>query len=560
MAVDRFSHMTDQEIDSIKSAVTRYKHELQYQRFPEQYFTGADTTIYFGDTWVAELTALEYNIIEQVKPVHGYASYTWDKPVRGSRVVQGSFRIAFNEAGYLYVILDHLGFLKKNAKPRLAYLMGGEQVPDWIAGVKEDIENVLYRYHGNKNAKEDDKTITTERKEKYLDEFEWDTLQLNQNTPMTDAKYPNKKGRKRMGSSGNDKYTINKSDYLGQISQLQARLKELGYGWPDWTWQNGSKKGKPIDFPVNSRPSANHAAASFRYPIAAIFGHFGDPAKKGHPDWLLLNRYVRRANGTQYTLGGEKYDFKNEWDLELQMRLDDYPGALEGLFMGGKWGTFDGRYGDLFAKGVNLFQDLAQVPAKHRAANGNYLTTFVYNELKKGLKVNGVFDTPTMIAVKLFQKRNGLPMTGVVDSATRKKLSPTVSKTVKETHTEKGKNWYNPENLYEPRAAKYEAEIWGRVSSADDNHRRRTFFYHGMAGDEYIKENGFDIYATFGPYPEKVIGQAGQMATKLPETKINFNTTVKAIRNIQLTGSGIIMDNSGNPIEEVYTFIAQDLD
>jgi hypothetical protein len=36
--------------------------------------------------------------------------------------------------------------------------------------------------------------------------------------------------------------------------------------------------------------------------------------------------------------------------------------------------------------------------------------------------------------------------------------------------------------------------------------------------------------------------------------------TVKALHNIQFTGISQNIDINGNPIEEVYTFIAQDID
>lgn len=540
-----FDHVKRQEMEMIQGVDARFRNRLEYQYFPEDYFTGADTTVYFGDTFISDIMDLSFGLQEQVKPVNGYASYTWDAVPRSSRLVHGSFTIAFTEAGYMYTVLDHISLLKGNAKPRLAYLMGGEEVPNWIAGVKEDIEQLLNTHHGNPNAKLPDTETTTERKETYLDEFEWDTLQLK-STRMTDAKYPNKANRKRLG-------------HLGQISQLQQRLIDLGFGWPDWKYVTGGKKGKPIDFEVRKRPSTTHSDRSFRLSPQVISKY--NPAGAGHGNsWLLINRYALNSAGKQYTLGGQSYDRFNYWEVELQHRLDDYPGELDGLYMGGIHGTFDGRYGVRTAKGVNLFQQLAQIPAKDRAKNGNYLTVATYNELKKGLHVTGVFDTPTMIAVKLFQAKHGLTMDGIVGPATRKKLSPNATKTIKETHKKEGASLYAPNALYEPRVAKYEKEVWGRTSSADDNHRRRTFFYHGHANSAYLKEHGFDIYITYGPYPEKVIGNSGQMAETLVAKKTNFNTTVKAIRNVQLTGVQQILDVSGNPIAEKYMFMAQDLD
>lgn len=577
--VDYFSHMDKdaQTIETIQGVDARWKNKLEYQYYPEEYFTGNDCTIYFGDVWCADVTALSFSLYEPVKPINGYASYTWDEPVRGARTVQGQFRIAFNEAGYLYVILEHLGMLKGKAKPRLAYLMGGETVPDWIAGVKEDIETTLYRYYGNPKAKEPD----TKKHEHYLDEFEWtNNLRFIRSNMMTDAKYKNKKGRKRMGtvrdSKGNlvkkngvQAYTIDKNTFEGQISQLQARLIELGYGWPDWKWQrseNGHKKGNPVNMKMANRPagSGHTKASGFLIPLSQIYSYWSKHGgRPGSKSWLLINRYIRVSFNPdhQRTIGGETWDHYNSWEAELQMRLDDYPGKLDGLYMGGKHGVIDGRYGDLVAKGIKIFEGLAQIPSSQRSKNGNWLTPTLYKELKKGLHRTGEFDLPTHLAVYFFQNANGIKPTGIVDEKTRKALSPTVDRWV----TIKGENRYKPDKLFEPQASRYEAEVWGRTSSADDNHRRRTFFYYGMTGASYLKKNGFDIYITYGPYPEKTIRMNGNkddgmMASKLYAKHTNFNTTVKAIRNIQITGVDQVLDASGNPIEEVYTFIAQDLD
>lgn len=72
------------------------------------YYSGTDIGIYFGDKWIDEVVEIEWSLQEQVAPIYGYASYTWDKVARGSRFVTGSFAINFKEAGYLQTILNSL--------------------------------------------------------------------------------------------------------------------------------------------------------------------------------------------------------------------------------------------------------------------------------------------------------------------------------------------------------------------------------------------------------------------------------------------------------------------
>lgn len=80
----------------------------EYKRFNNEYFSGADVRLYFGDTWVDEITSLQINMQENVQPVYGYASYTFDKVARGTRIVQGSFAINFKESFYLHSIMNSL--------------------------------------------------------------------------------------------------------------------------------------------------------------------------------------------------------------------------------------------------------------------------------------------------------------------------------------------------------------------------------------------------------------------------------------------------------------------
>lgn len=80
---------------------------IEYQLYSQEYFSGADMHIYFGDIWVDEITNLEFQIAERTLPIFGYNSYTFDTLVRGSRQVQGSFTINFKSVGYLNQILEN---------------------------------------------------------------------------------------------------------------------------------------------------------------------------------------------------------------------------------------------------------------------------------------------------------------------------------------------------------------------------------------------------------------------------------------------------------------------
>ena len=132
------------------------KSQIEYQLFPGEYFTGADIAIYFGDVLIDEITGLEFALMEKIRPVFGYASYTWDKVARGQRVVKGAFRIAFKETGYLNVILDHIASQSEaRAQPTIAHKLQNKPIPTWAGDVDESIEGILSRRIGDTTAASD---------------------------------------------------------------------------------------------------------------------------------------------------------------------------------------------------------------------------------------------------------------------------------------------------------------------------------------------------------------------------------------------------------------------
>jgi hypothetical protein len=131
------------------------KTRVNYQLFPEEFFASSDVSIYFNDVWVDDISGFQFELTEMVKPVYGYASKTWDYIMRGKRMIRGTFRIAFREAGYLFTIFDHIGQLVgrdgKNVAPAIAYALQGQQPPKWYGQAKQRIEDILRYWHEEKD-------------------------------------------------------------------------------------------------------------------------------------------------------------------------------------------------------------------------------------------------------------------------------------------------------------------------------------------------------------------------------------------------------------------------
>lgn len=83
------------------------EHRLEYSLFGGEYYCATDVKIYIGDIWVDDVIAIGYSVTEQVVPVYGYASYTYDDIARGQRLVNGGLSINFKSAGYMQNVLKY---------------------------------------------------------------------------------------------------------------------------------------------------------------------------------------------------------------------------------------------------------------------------------------------------------------------------------------------------------------------------------------------------------------------------------------------------------------------
>lgn len=551
------------------------KRQTEYQLFPEEYFTGADVYVYFNDVWMDEIIGLTFSLTELVEPQFGYASSTWDYVSRGKRLVKGEFRMAFKEAGYMFVVLDHIGVQGNKKKTAISWLLndtgrdiyddkyrGIDGVPDGYMDVLERIETGLQRLYGDDAAKA--KSSSSSKKEKYRWEFGWD-LPLKIGSPDTKMK---------------DARTSKK--YTTQIKQLQQRLTDLGFGFPEWNPKWSKYYGTHL-----KNVSSSKVSFVTDYWMAKT-GKKGLGPKKGN--WYVGARYwpktetykgVRRTIHKTMIPGNDE---RSAMVKQLQARLYQYPGGNDTFWTGSSKVTdskkrlayikagselaIDGRYGSGPTGSIKILQKLAGVDD---GSDGLYISEEMYKTLKLGLKINGKYDVATRVAVWLFQdnqiKKKGnkykiKAANGIVDLETRKALAEDAERTVKTVTP--GENRYKAGETAEPLFALYEKEVWGApfVNRAEDVRKLESFFYRSRRSNEHgihlesLYQEGFDIYINYGPFPQYVQSRMNKI-----NNAASFNTTVKAIRNIQLTDVRQILDaDTGQPIEEVYSFIAQDLD
>ena len=76
-------------------------------QFDSTYWSGDDLQIYANDI-LLDTVQLTYQVIEQVVPYYGYASFVPDRLHHGTRLISGELTINFKKYHYLYALLGYL--------------------------------------------------------------------------------------------------------------------------------------------------------------------------------------------------------------------------------------------------------------------------------------------------------------------------------------------------------------------------------------------------------------------------------------------------------------------
>lgn len=61
--------------------------------FMEEYYSSTDTKIYMGNVEQTEISYISFSLQEQLKPIYGYGSRTFDDMAIGNRIVTGMFKV-----------------------------------------------------------------------------------------------------------------------------------------------------------------------------------------------------------------------------------------------------------------------------------------------------------------------------------------------------------------------------------------------------------------------------------------------------------------------------------
>jgi len=161
-----------------------YKRNINvnYERFPPEYFSGCNVHIFFGDIYIDEITTLQFTMQEQVMPVYGYNSYVYDAVLRGSRVIQGMFRINFKHVDYI-----------RQAVHKILNMDRDDYVnfPDWPdQETIEEKKNELYDVSREGWSRQFDKISEEFKEMMWADADTEDLVEFQKNRPYFDFEKP----------------------------------------------------------------------------------------------------------------------------------------------------------------------------------------------------------------------------------------------------------------------------------------------------------------------------------------------------------------------------------
>ena len=124
-------------------------------RYKLQYFTGVQASIWIGEAWVTECFGISFQATQNIIPIFGYASTTFDAVAKGRVLVQGSFEINFIDEGYLYYVLHKMNadrIIDPSEFNESRFLLTGE--PQSRSVVAQKLNE--YVQHGTEGDKERD--------------------------------------------------------------------------------------------------------------------------------------------------------------------------------------------------------------------------------------------------------------------------------------------------------------------------------------------------------------------------------------------------------------------
>lgn len=107
-----------------------------------RYFSAVDADLYFGDQFIDEVVSIQWQVQQNVLPIFGYNSYTFDDLAVGNRIVNGQFAVNYIESNYLTKVMKAMKKINRKMygedKPVISAFSDSDRqrrnTPIWDAG------------------------------------------------------------------------------------------------------------------------------------------------------------------------------------------------------------------------------------------------------------------------------------------------------------------------------------------------------------------------------------------------------------------------------------------
>jgi hypothetical protein len=70
-----------------------------------QYYSGNQVALYIGDTWLDDISFVQYQLTQNKRPFWGYKSQQFDTVAKGTQLVSGMFSVNFKHTNYLNIVV-----------------------------------------------------------------------------------------------------------------------------------------------------------------------------------------------------------------------------------------------------------------------------------------------------------------------------------------------------------------------------------------------------------------------------------------------------------------------
>lgn len=112
--------------------------DREHNIYTEEFLGGADTFIYINGERYSDISAIQYSVREQLKPVYGYSSRLYDDIITGVRIVQGVIKVPVRNTSYN----ESVTFVPESeSNARSSGYSYVDAAPDWIYNYSPEISS-----------------------------------------------------------------------------------------------------------------------------------------------------------------------------------------------------------------------------------------------------------------------------------------------------------------------------------------------------------------------------------------------------------------------------------